>query len=66
MSRPKRTRCIPVTKNIDPDYLDFCEPKPKKGKAAPSGCRFGAPLSEAQVAEYGQGPVVPNTVKTTQ
>ena len=27
---------------------------------------MAAPLSEAQVAEYGQGSVVPNTVKNTQ
>ena len=51
--------------NVDPDLVDFREPRPKKAKAG-SSSHFAAPLSEVEVAEYSKGPVVPNTAKNTQ
>ena len=64
MSKPKRARAITCKENIDPDDVYFREPKQKKSKASSSN-RFASPLSEAEIAKYGQGPVVPNTVKST-
>ena len=41
--------------NVDPDLVDFREPRPKKAKAG-SSSHFAAPLSEVEVAEYSKGP----------
>lgn len=61
----KRTRATTSKENIDPDDNDFRKPKQKKSKASAGNC-FASPLSEAEMADYGQGPVVPNTVKSTK
>ena len=57
---------VNVKENIDPDEVDFCKPKPKKGKVGDPVNQFATPLSEATIPEYGKGPVVSNTMKNTQ
>lgn len=62
----RMSKCTRATakENIDPDDTEFHEPKQKRTKPS-GGERFASPQSEAEMVNYGQGPVVPNTVKST-
>ena len=52
MTMSKRTRATANKENIDPDDIDFREPKQKITKGSGGKC-FASSLSEAEMADCG-------------
>ena len=65
MTMSKSTRATTSKDNIDIDDTDFHEPKAKRANAS-AGNRFASLLSEAEMVDYCQGPMVPKIVKSTK